>query len=453
MDGDQVERPEATTREEAHSATGDVKGGTAISGRMVTFATITCFLAWAFSVYDYTLFGLLLPVIAEGFGWSTAVSTTVNTYVSLGMVVTAISMGPVIDYLGRRTSLVFTTVGAALSSGLTALAPNAVFMTIVRAFSGLGYAEQTVNAAYLSELYGKRPHRGFLYSLVQSGFPVGFLIGSALSRVLVPEIGWRGAFLVGLFPAVVIIILRLWLPESPTFEIVKRIRKLKTEGSHEEARGLEQQHGINMQQADRSTYSQIFAPRIRKHTIFLMLAFLLNNVGVLVFSFLGTTVLTEGKNTSFESALTVLIVSSAAGFLGYITHGYLGDLIGRRMTIFGGWLISGIVYTLMLLGPDSSGFVLSMYSIGLFFLLGPYAALLFFITESFPARMRGTGATLVSATGLLGLPVGSALFTVILNIGSTVVVAALFTGALATILSAFAILGTRQATVETAESS
>ncbi len=197
---------------------------------------------------------------------------------------------------------------------------------------------------------------------------------------------------------------------------------------------------------------QAFEPGIRRHTIFLILAFLLNTFGVLVFAILGTTVLTEGKGTSFESALTVLIVSSVAGFVGYITHGYLGDVIGRRMVIFGGWLISGIVYTLMLLGPDSPGFVLSMYSIGLFFLIGPYAALLFFITESFPARMRGTGASIVSATGLLGLPVGSALFTVVLNSGATIVVAALLIGALTTILSAFAMLGTREATVETAES-
>ncbi len=57
----------------------------AISQRVVVFATITCFLAWAFSVYDYTLFGILLPVIATDLGWSTAFSTAVNSYVGIGM--------------------------------------------------------------------------------------------------------------------------------------------------------------------------------------------------------------------------------------------------------------------------------------------------------------------------------------------------------------------------------
>jgi len=422
----------------------------AISQRVVVFATITCFLAWAFSVYDYTLFGILLPVIATDLGWSTAFSTAVNSYVGIGMFVLALGVGPMLDYLGRRRSFVLTTVGAALSSGLTALAPNAVFMTIIRSFSGLGYAEQLVNSAYLKEIYGERKRRGFVYSFVQSGFPVGFLIGTAMSKVLVPAIGWRGAFIVGLFPAVVILILRLWLPESPVFEALKGIRKLQKERRYDEAYNLGRRHDLEVRHAERSPYLQIIEPGMRLNTISLTLAYLLNTFGVVVFSILGTTILTKAKGLSFDTALTFLLVANAAAVVGYITHGYLGDRFGRRMTIFVGWLISGAAFTVMLFGPESSGFVLTTYAVGLFFLIGPYAALLFLTAESFPARMRGTGGSIVNAMGLLGLILGSALVSLMLNIGATLVVAAFLAGALTTVLSAFCILGTREAAGERA---
>ena len=61
--------------------------------------------------------------------------------------------GPIVDYLGRRTALVVTTAGAALSSGLAArLRP--IYLIVVRSLSGFGYSEQAVNTTYLSEIYG-----------------------------------------------------------------------------------------------------------------------------------------------------------------------------------------------------------------------------------------------------------------------------------------------------------
>lgn len=43
-----------------------------ITPRTLLAVSLVCFFAWVFSVYDYTLFGTLLPVIAEDFGWSAA---------------------------------------------------------------------------------------------------------------------------------------------------------------------------------------------------------------------------------------------------------------------------------------------------------------------------------------------------------------------------------------------
>jgi MFS family permease len=316
-------------------------------------------------------------------------------------------------------------------------------MTVVRTFSGLGYSEQAVNATYLNEMYGNHPRRGFIYSLVQGGWPIGVLLGAALSAVLLPAIGWRNTFLVATFPAIVIAVLAIKLRESPKFQAMKYIKKLEKENRHEEAVEFGRAFDIDVHHSEESTFKQLFEPDLRKHTIFISLAMLCNWIGIQVFAVLGTTVLTEGKGVEFQSSLIILVVSNAAAYIGYLCHGFVGDRVGRRLTIAGGWVISGLAYTLMLFGPESSAFVLTMYTVGLFFIIGPYAALLFFMGESFPTRVRGTGSSFVNAMGPAGAIVGSALFSLFTGIGLTVVLTAFLAGAIATFVSGFLMLGTR----------
>ena len=106
-------------------------------------------------------------------------------------------------------------------------------------------------------------------------------------------------------------------------------------------------------------------------------------------------------------------------------------------------MIGGLVFTVMLFGPNSEAFVIPMYAIGLFFLNGPYAALLFYMGESFPARTRGTGVAFAHAMGPIGTIVGSALITAILSAGFPMTVAAFVGGALGMFLSGLCMLGCR----------
>ena len=433
---------------------GEGSAGRIVEGIQTTFASreliypsVIAFLAWVVCVYDYIMFGTLLPRMADDFGWATATSTAVATLVAVGTFFVAILVGPLIDYAGRKRSLIITTAGTGLSSLLTGLTPaafGAVWLTVIRAISGLGYSEQAVNTSYLNELYGNRKSRGFVYAFIQGGWPIGVLLASAFTALLLGTVGWRGVFMLATVPALIVAALGFRLKESPRFLAMQRVRQLEKENRHEEAVEFGRHFDIDVHHVEETTLQQIFEPDIRKHTIFLALAFLTNWIGIQVFAVLGTTVLTEGKGVSFGSALTVLIVSNAAAYIGYLCHGFVGDRIGRRLTIAGGWVISGLAYTFMLFGPDSEAFVLTMYTVGLFFIIGPYAALLFFMGESFPTRVRGTGASFVNAMGPIGAIAGGGLLTAFLTAtGDNMVLAALLSGGIATILSGILMLGTR----------
>jgi MFS family permease len=420
---------------------------TEFSTGQLVYSSIIAFLAWVVCVYDYIMFGTLLPKIGGDFGWSTTIIGAISTIVSIGIMIVALLVGPLIDYLGRKRALILTTAGTALSSGLTGITPVAIaapFLTIIRGISGLGYSEQAVNTTYLNEIYGNRRGRGFIYAFIQGGWPIGVLLAAAFTSLLLGSVGWRGVFLLATIPALIVAGLGTRLRESPRFLAMQRIRQLENENKHADAVEIGRHFDIDVHHVKESTLRQIFEPDIRRHTIFLALAFLTNWIGIQVFVVLGTTVLTAGKHAAFSSALIVLIVSNAAAYIGYLCHGFVGDRIGRRLTIAGGWVISGLAYTLMLFGPSSDSFVLTMYTIGLFFIIGPYAALLFFMGESFPTRVRGTGASFVNAMGPIGAVVGSGLFTAFLALsGNNTVLAAFLAGGLATILSGFLMLGTR----------
>lgn len=426
---------------------------TQILPKHVTYASVIAFLAWFFSVYDFNMFGTLLPAISKAFGWSSGFATTVSDLVSVSTFVAALCVGPLVDRLGRRLAMILTTAAAAVSSGLTGLTVTSVaapWVIVVRFFSGFGYSEQAVNSTYLNELYAsvkddrQKKNRGFLYSLVQGGWPLGVMFGAAVTALVLPGVGWRGTFLIATFPAVVIAILGRRLKESPKFEALQRAKELEKEGRTEELAELKRDYGIDLgDKQSKPSYASLFEPAIRRHTLFLCTGFLLNWFGVQVLSVLSTTVLTDGKHISFTNSLIVVIISNAVSFVGYMLFGWLGDRIPRRNAIGIGWFCSGICYLLMLYVVQGYWPVVVLNAFGLFFLIGPYSALLFYMGESYPTRYRASGTSFANAMGPVGAILGGLVFTALINLGTMTTTAAAIAGALPILISGGLILGAR----------
>ena len=414
----------------------------AIPKKTVYYVSFVCFLAWVGSVYDYTLFGTLLPVIAEDFGWSTAQATAVNTWAMVGVLIVCLLVGTIIDRMGRKRALIFLVIGGAISSGLTGAAIGALSMVIIRSFSGFAVSEEVVNSVYLNEIYRKTKARGFMFSLVQSGWPVGAMFGAAMTALLLPVMGWRWSFVLAAGVSVVVLILAMKLPESPTFLAMKEVQRRIDVGNYEGARALAEEQDIEMPGEKAVGFKGVFTPELRRHTISLCLAWLFSWMAIQVISVLGTTVLVEAKNYEFTDSLTVLILGNVAAFVGYLFHGWLGDRIGRRTAVFGGWLLGGLASLALLLGPDTSAFVIAMYSASLFFLNGPFAAMLFYMGESYPAHVRGVGANLAHVMAPAGAILGSGLISVLLGAGLSMTTASIIAGSVPLLLAAFMMLGT-----------
>jgi MFS family permease len=440
-----------------------------ITERDVKRATWVCFFAWTFAVYDFVLFGNLLPKLADDLGWASSTSTGINTAVTAGTALVAFAVGPLVDRIGRRKGIIIAVVGAAVASGLTALAGwvvglvagvGVVLLVLVRSLAGLGYSEQAINAAYLNEMFAhhysddpaRMRRRGLIYSLVQSGWPIGSVLAAVSIYALFPIGGWALCFIVAVFPAFFMVWAAHYLKESPQFVVRHRAEQLLKAGHADEAHELAATAGVDLTETS-APLAAVFKGESLRATLVIGPAFLLNWLGVLAFAILGTSLLTatDGKDVAFNNALAVLIISNATAFAGYLFHGWLGDRIGRRNTIAIGWILSGLSFGGMLLAPNGSfGLIIALYSAGLFFLIGPYSALLFFNGESYPVHTRATGGALVNACGQVGAIIGGLLITVSLSAGWSWTAATAAWGCAPILVSGLLILGARNVDPRTA---
>lgn len=433
--------------------------GRSFTPRDVRIASWICFFAWTVAVYDFVLFGNLLPVMAADLGLSDAGATGLNTWITAGTALVAFAIGPVVDRYGRRKGIILAVVGAAVASLLTATVGwlvgllgglGLVALVIIRSLAGLGYAEQAINAVYLNEVYSssgasgaKMRRRGLAYSLVQSGWPLGSVLAAVSTALLLPVGGWELCFIVAAVPALFIGYAARWLKESPQFSARMEVIKLNQSGKHEEATLLANEFHIESNSGAQTPIRDTFRGESLRPVLTIGIAYLLNWIGVLVFSILGTSLLTasSGRAVPFTNALLILIISNGTSFLGYLFHGWLGDRIGRRNTIAIGWILSALSFTAMLMLPAASfGGTVTLYSLGLFFLIGPFSALLFFNGESFPAHTRATAGSLINASGQVGAIIGGILVTASLATGMSWNATALLVGCLPILASGIMIL-------------
>src|SRR3981189_2814494 len=153
----------------------------------------------------------------------------------LGAVPGAFIWGWLGDRIGRRTVFIWSAVTISLATGVmvftpepTALIPGWVFLLFFRVFVGVGNAGIfTIDLPLVQESIPAYK-RGWVSALITTLLPAGSMLAGIIAASLLPVIGWRGLFLVGLSPLVLVFMIRYWVPESP--------RWLMRMGRMEEAR-------------------------------------------------------------------------------------------------------------------------------------------------------------------------------------------------------------------------
>jgi SHS family lactate transporter-like MFS transporter len=175
------------------------------------------FLGWALDAFDFFLLVFVLSDIAREFH-TQITEVTFAILLTLAMrPVGAFLFGRLADRFGRRPSLMLSILFYSIVQFATAFSPNLTVLLILRAIFGIAMGgEWGVGASLTMESIP--PHaRGFVSGLLQSGYPAGYFLASIVYGLLFEHIGWRGMFMVGVLPALLVLYIRFSVPESPTW--------------------------------------------------------------------------------------------------------------------------------------------------------------------------------------------------------------------------------------------
>jgi len=175
------------------------------------------FLGWSLDAFDFFLLVFVLKDIAAEFHTDIPTDSYAILLTLAMRPVGAFIFGRAADRWGRRPTLMVDIVLYSVLEFASGFAPNLTVLIVLRALYGIAMGgEWGVGASLTMETIP--PHaRGFVSGLLQSGYPAGYFMASIVYGVLFPYIGWRGMFIVGVIPALLVFYIRRTVPESPSW--------------------------------------------------------------------------------------------------------------------------------------------------------------------------------------------------------------------------------------------
>ena len=336
---------------------------------------------YAMDGFDLLILGFMLQAISADLNLTPGQAGSLVTWTLIGAVFGGIVFGALSDRYGRIRVLTWTIVLFAVFTGLCAFAQGDWDLLAYRTIAGIGLGgEFGIGMALAAEAWPAR-HRARVSSYVGLGWQVGVLAAALLTPLLLPVIGWRGMFLVGVIPAIVAWVIRNRLHEPEVFVRNASANAAKKSGSKMDS--------FRLLVKDRAT------TKISAGIVVLCSVQNFGYYGIMIWmpSFLSKQL---GFNLT-KSALwtSVTILGMMAGI--YI-FGHLADRIGRKPSflIFQAGSVVMVLLYASLTDPTQmlwAGAVLGLFVNGM---LGGYGALM---SEAYPTEARATAQNVLFNIG------------------------------------------------------
>jgi SHS family lactate transporter-like MFS transporter len=179
---------------------------------------IASFLGWTLDAFDFFLLVFVLKDIAQEFNTDIS-EVTFAILLTLAMrPIGAFLFGRAADRWGRRPTLMVDVVLYSFIEFASGFSPSLTVLLVLRALYGVAMGGEWGVGASLTMESIPAHARGFVSGLLQSGYPTGYFVASVVYALLFPVIGWRGMFMVGVLPALLVLYIRRRVPESPSWD-------------------------------------------------------------------------------------------------------------------------------------------------------------------------------------------------------------------------------------------
>ena len=179
---------------------------------------LSCFLGWTLDSFDFFIIVFVFRDIANEFKTDIP-SVTATLFVTLAMrPLGAFLFGIAADRFGRRPTLMINILFYSFVELLSGFAPTLTVLIILRALYGIAMGgEWGIGASLTMESIPPKT-RGSVSGILQAGYPTGYLLAAILYGSAFHFLGWRGMFMVGVLPALLVLFIRKNVEESPAWQ-------------------------------------------------------------------------------------------------------------------------------------------------------------------------------------------------------------------------------------------
>ncbi len=319
------------------------------------------YLGWTLDAFDFFLLVFVIKDVAGEFGTAVSAIALAVTLTLALRPVGAFIFGRLADRFGRRPILMLDVALYSVLGFATAFAPNLSIFLVIRALFGVAMGGEWGIGASLTMETVKPQARGFVSGLLQAGYPTGYLLASVAYGLLYSHIGWRGLFMVGILPAVLILYIRRNVPESPAW---------------------------NRERASAATMVNILARhwQLALYAILLMTAFNFFSHGT---QDLYPTFLQKQHHFDHMTVSTIAVIYNIGAILGGISFGTFSQSFGRRRTMIVSALLS--LPAIWLWAFSGTALLLGVGAFFVqFFVQGAWGVVPAHLNELSPAEARGT---------------------------------------------------------------
>jgi MFS family permease len=368
------------------------------------------------------------------------VGSAASAYLA-GAVLGALFFGWLTDRLGRKKLFFITLAVYLVATAATAVSWNFWSFALFRFLTGAGIGGEYAAINSTSQELIPARVRGWNDLVVNGSFWLGAALGALGAIVLLdpavidPEYGWRGCFGIGAALALVILLMRTWLPESPRWlmthghvaeaeRVVAGIeRRVMDNGRVLPTAGLRR---VKLRARDHTPLSEVMKTLIHRHRQRTLVGLALMTAQAFFYNaifFTYALVLTDFYEIPASNVGWYILPFAAGNFLGPLILGRLFDVIGRRIMIASTYIVSGVLLAvsgyLFATGLLSATQQTFAWTVIFFFASSAASSAYLTVSETFPLEIRALAIAMFYAVGTgIGGMAGPLLFGALIDTGS-----------------------------------
>ncbi|MBV9580300.1 MAG: MFS transporter [Chloroflexi bacterium] len=183
-----------------------------------------CYLVYVFDIYEQNTFQVALPSILTDFNVSRLDAGVLILIVGWIGRIAGIVLVPLADRYGRRAVLAWGVLGYSLLTGLTGLTSTWFLFGFATSLTRFPITAANFPSSIMATEASPPSGRALAQGVQAAGYCLGFVLVAIASVVLLPTLGWRYMYFLGIIPAILVYFILRKIPESPRFTEVQQQR-------------------------------------------------------------------------------------------------------------------------------------------------------------------------------------------------------------------------------------